>query len=120
MANVTFEHKYVNAGFDYLSAKDKTLATALDVSSNGYSLWATPRLPLENGASWEALVRYDRFAPNTSTDQSQKRTIVGVSYWFPHQGNVSTAILFDYDGQSFENATAAPTKSVAIHGLINF
>src|SRR5258705_7500694 len=43
MGNVTFEHKYVNAGFDYLSAKDETLATAADGSINGYSLWATPR-----------------------------------------------------------------------------
>src|SRR5712692_234685 len=32
MGNVTFEHKYVNAGFDYLSAKDQTVATAVDVS----------------------------------------------------------------------------------------
>src|SRR5438105_8583856 len=27
MGNVTFEHQYVNAGFDYLNAKDQTLAT---------------------------------------------------------------------------------------------
>ena len=43
MGNVTFEHPYVNAGFDYLSAKDQTLATATDASSQGYSIWATPR-----------------------------------------------------------------------------
>src|SRR5207247_514162 len=103
MGNLTYEHKYVNAGFDYLDAKDKTLATATDVASNGYSIWATPRLPFENGSSWEALVRYDHFAPNTTNDQKQNRTIVGVAYWFPHQGNVSTAILLDYDGQRFEN-----------------
>jgi hypothetical protein len=138
MGNVTFEHQYVNAGFDYLSAKDQTLATATDASSNGYSIWATPRAPLNNGASWEALLRYDHWTPNTSTstfappstspnpgtttfnDQKQNRTIFGVAYWFPHQGNVSTAILVDYDGQSFDNITTAPTKSVSIHGLLNF
>jgi len=137
MGNVTFEHKYINAGFDYLSAKDQTLATAAEVSSNGYSLWVTPRMPFDNGASWEALLRYDHWTPNTSTgfvpaatspgpgatvfnDQKQKRTIAGVAYWFPHQGNVSTAILFDYDGQSFDNMITAPSKGVAIHGLVSF
>ena len=53
-------------------------------------------------------------------DQHQNRTIVGVAYWFPHQGNVSTAILLDYDGQSFDNITTAPTRAVILHGLINF
>ena len=112
MGNVTFEHRYLNAGFDYLSAKDQTLATAADVSSNGYSILATPRIPAATGASWEGLLRYDHFTPNTSTafapsstspspgatvfnDQKQNRTIVGVAYWFPHQGNVSAAILVD-------------------------
>ena len=64
------------------------------------------------GASWEGLLRYDHFTPNASAtfapaltspslgttvfnDQKQNRTIVGVAYWFPHQGNVSAAILVD-------------------------
>ena len=138
MGNVTFEHPNLNTGFDYLSAKDKTLATATDVASNGYSLWATPKIPFENGASIEALLRYDHFLPNDSTtlfaptatspapgvtrfnDQQQNRTIAGVSYWFPHQGNVSTAIMLDYDGQSFNNITTAPVKVISLHGLLNF
>ena len=137
MGNVTFEHQYLNAGFDYLSAKDRTLAIVADASSRGYSIWATPRAPLANGASWEGLLRYDHWTPNTATtfapastspapgvtvlnDQHQNRTIVGVAYWFPHQGNVSTAILFDYDGQSFDNITTAPARAVSIHGLLNF
>ena len=40
-------------------------------------------------------------------DQKQNRTIVGVSYWFPHQGNVSTAHPLDYDGQS---STTSPLR----------
>jgi len=137
MGNVTFEHQYLNAGFDYLSAKDQTLATATDASSNGYSVWATPRAPRTDGSSWEALLRYDHFTPNTATtpapastspapgvtmlnDQHQNRTIAGIAYWFPHQGNVSTAILFDYDGQHFDNITTAPVRSASVHGLINF
>jgi hypothetical protein len=137
MGNVTFEHQYLNAGFDYLSAKDKTLRTATDAKSNGYSFWATPRLPFATGASVEALVRYDHWTPNTSSafapastspfpgatmfkDQRQKRTIFGVAYWFPHQGSVSTALLLDYDAQRFDNITTAPTKIVGLHGLLSF
>ena len=138
MGNVTFEQRYLNAEFDYLSAKDQTLTSAADVASKGYSVWATPRMPLANGASLEALLRYDHWTPNTSTttlapastaplpgttvlnDQKQNRTIVGVAYWFPHQGSVSSAILVDYDGQSFKNITTTPVKMIAIHGLLNF
>ena len=136
MGNLTFEHNYVNAGFDYLKAKDQTSAVALDVESNGYSIWATPRIPLARGASWEVLARYDHWTPNRSAtiapasvtgrlgvpfrDQQQNRRIFGVSYWLPHEGNVSTAILVDYDGQGFDNITTAPTRGIAIHGLLNF
>jgi hypothetical protein len=136
MANVTFEHKFLNAEYDYLNAKDQVLKTSSDVESNGWAYWATPRYPWENGSSVELLLRYDHFTPNTSTafappasapspqtpfgDQHQNRTIVGVAYWFPHQGNVSTAIMFDYDGQSFDNLTVVPTKAYFVHGLLNF
>jgi hypothetical protein len=137
MGNVTFEHQYVNAGFDYLNAKDKTLATLADASSEGWSLWATPRYPMPNGSSFEGLLRYDHFTPNTAAtlapilasttpgvttlnDQHQNRAIVGVAYWFPHQGSVSTAILLDYDGQRFDHITATPVRSVSLHGLLNF
>jgi hypothetical protein len=134
---VTYEHPNVNAGFDYLDTHDQTLASAADVHGKGYSLWATPRLPMANGASWEALLRYDHWTPNTAATpapattsphpgstpfdaQKQKRTIVGLSYWFPHQGDVTAAILVDYDGQSFSNITTPPVHSVAVHALINF
>ncbi|HEV3214955.1 MAG TPA: porin [Vicinamibacterales bacterium] len=141
MGNLTFEHQYLNAGFDYLKAKDQAQATANDIASNGYSVWATPRAPMANGSSWEALLRYDHWKPNTAStpapassspipgttllnSQAQNRAIFGVSYWFPHQGNVTTAILVDYDGQQFKNITtapsAAPPKIISVHGLINF
>jgi hypothetical protein len=121
LGSVTFEHQNLNAGFDYLDAKDQTLATAADVHGKGWSFWATPRAPQANGSSWEALLRYDHWTPNASLDtQKQNRTIVGVSYWFPHTGGPVAAILLDYDGQSFKNITTAPVKTVAIHGLLNF
>jgi hypothetical protein len=137
MGNVTYEHPYINAGFDYLDADDRALPTASRVHADGYSVWATPRKPYANGSSIEALLRYDHFVPNTSgaaappatapipgvtpfNDQHQNRKIFGGAYWFPHQGNVSTALLVDYDAQSFQNMTTTPTKTVALHGLISF
>jgi len=137
MGNLTYEHKFLNAGFDYLDADDQALPTTANIPANGYSIWATPRYPYENGASWEALIRYDHWTPNGTgepaaassapvfgstlfSDQHQNRTIFGIAYWFPHQGNVSAAILIDYDAQSFDNITAPETKAVSIHGLLNF
>jgi hypothetical protein len=112
------------------------LSTVSNIASNGYSFWATPRKPMANGSSVEALIRYDHWTPNTASaiatsaspnpgstvfdDQKQKRTIFGVAYWFPHQGNVTSAILVDYDGQHFDNLTTAPVKTIAVHGLLNF
>src|SRR5262245_32459258 len=136
MGNVTFEHKYLNAGFDYLDSKDQTLPTGTSANGEGYSFWATPRYELAKQSSWELLLRYDHWTPNTSDalalpasaplpstlfqDQHQNRTIFGVAYWFPHEGNVSAAIMVDYDGQSFDNITTPENKSVSIHGLLNF
>lgn len=137
MGNLTYEHKFVHAGFDYLDADDRALPTTANIPAHGYSVWFTPKYPLENGSSWEALIRYDRWTPNTSdalappatapipgstllSDQHQNRTIVGVAYWFPHQGNVSAAILVDYDAPSFDNITTPETKAVSVHGLLNF
>ena len=50
------------------------------------------------------------------------RTIVGIAYWFPHQGTVNTTLMVDYDGQTFENyAPALPSqKKIAVHAQVNF
>jgi hypothetical protein len=119
IGSVTFEHKYVNAGYEYLNAKDQTSATKPSIEGKGYSVWATPKSP----QGWEALLRYDHLTPNdVFTPQVRNRTIAGVAYWFPHQGNVATALLVDYDGQTFDNFTPALPKQtrIALHGLINF
>jgi hypothetical protein len=136
LGSATFEHAYINAGFDWLRTRDQTLATAAQVQGRGWSFWTTPRKPLADNASLEALIRYDRWVPNASdgisnnaptdagvtlfNDQQQNRLIIGGAYWFPHQGSVSTAILVDYDGQTLERFATKPTKVVAVHGLINF
>jgi hypothetical protein len=132
IGTVTFEHRYVNAGFEYLKASDQTSATRTSVDSGGYSMWLTPK----SSTGWEGLIRYDHLTPNTAgsfapiatsptistpfESQKQNRTIVGAAYWFPHEGSVSSAIMFDYDGQSFKNITTAPTKNIGVHVLVSF
>ena len=117
---VTFEHQYLTAGFEYLDAHDQVSIKVANVHSRGYSIWATPKQSATS-VGWEGLLRYDHLTPNSALDsQKQNRIIAGVAYWFPHQGNVASALLVDYDGQIFKNITTAPTRSVVVHGLVNF
>jgi hypothetical protein len=119
IGSLTFEHAYLNAGFDYLAATDQLLRAAPEVDGHGFSFWATPRSP----TGWEALLRFDHLTPNTAFEsQTRNRTILGAAYWFPHQGTVSSALLFDYDGATFDNVMPARPKErrIAVHALVNF
>jgi hypothetical protein len=119
IGNVTFEHQYLNAGFEYLDTSDQTSVTRPDVEGRGYSIWLTPKSP----TGWEALLRFDHIKPNrVFDDQVRNRTIVGAAYWFPHQGSVASALLVDYDGQTFDNFTPAlpAQKRIGVHGLVSF
>ena len=116
---VHFEQKYLNAALEYLKTTDQTSITRSAADGEGYSIWATPKSPI----GWEALLRFDHLKPNrTFANQVRKRTIVGVAYWFPHQGSVTSALLFDYDGQTFDNFAPGISKQsrLGVHGLINF
>ena len=121
IAGLSFEHPYVNAAFEYLDTHDQTSAKVgvPNLEGKGFSIWATPK----STKGWEALLRYDHLKPNSSAnDTVRNRTIVGVSYWFPHQGSVSSALMLDYDGQTFDNFTPAlpAQKRIALHGLVSF
>ncbi len=132
--NTTFEHKYLNVGLDYLDTKDQTSAKpgSTDLNGRGWSVWATPKYVRADGSSIEGLLRYDHLDPNHEVSTvgagtvtgtgTNKRTIGGVAYWFPHQGNVSAALLFDVENVTFSNyTTAKPTQQkIFLHGLISF
>jgi len=125
IGSVFYEHRRVNAGFDYISREDQTAATAAQVKSNGWSVFVTPFFK-EKGNGLEGLFRYDSFRPTTALTTRQNRTIAGLSYWFGHPGGASTAaILLDFEQvafASFNGAGTAPAKQqrIALHGLINF
>ena len=122
--DVAFQQKYVNALFSYLTATDQSLPTAAQKDAKGWWAYINPRLPIASkpGASFEVLYRHDQLEPDKATPGKNKRDIFGVAYWFPHQGGVSTAILFDVDNTKFDGfTTAKPTqRKIAIHGLVNF
>ncbi|NUR53263.1 MAG: hypothetical protein HOQ29_02350 [Acidobacteria bacterium] len=118
IVGVTFEHRYVNASFDYLAAKDQQSATRPTVDSRGWSAWVTPRTT----KGWEGLLRFDHLEPNTHAPAARERTIGGVAYWFPVQGSVSTVLLVDVDNTRFQDfVPAQPTqRRIAVHMLVNF
>jgi Phosphate-selective porin O and P len=119
IAGLNYEHPHVNAGFEFLDTADRTSVTKPEVDGRGYSIWATPKF----SAGFEALLRYDHLKPNTTlAPQVRNRTIAGVAYWFPHQGSVSSALLLDYDGQTFDNFVPGQPKQakLGVHGLISF
>src|SRR5262249_3748857 len=100
---VTFEHRYVNAGYEHLDATDQSSAAAAKVKSTGYSVGATPRFP----KGWEMLLRYDNFKPNKDVDSIKDRKIGGIAYWFATPNPNSVAMLLDYEKVSYDAALAA-------------
>ncbi len=114
----TYEHKYANAAVEYVDTTDQTSVTQTEVDGKGYSAWITPKFT--HGV--EGLLRYDDLEPNEANDSHRKRTIAGVAYWLPHQGNVASAFLLDYEqvNNSGFDPAQPQQKRVAVHALVNF
>jgi hypothetical protein len=118
----TFEHKYVNAGFEHLNSTDQPTGASGLIRAEGYSIWATPKSP----KGWEGLLRYDHLKPNTDNPDIRARKIVGVAYWFKSQQAPATAaLLLDYENVTRDsglvNATnPAEEKRYALHALFNY
>jgi hypothetical protein len=115
---VTFEHPRVNAAFNYLAARDQNASAArTPTEARGWSAWVTPKL----AAGWEALLRVDALTPDRAVaGQHKRRTIAGLAYWLPLQGNLATALLFDVERvryQRFEPSRVAERR-IAVHALM--
>lgn len=120
--NTTFENPYLNAGFDYVRGKDQASAASNPVETTGLSVWATPRIPRANGASWEALLRHDRVEVTTVPGGRARRTIAGAAYWFARQGGVSAAVMLDIEQVAFEDflPERPAQRRFAVHTLVAF
>ena len=121
----TFEHKYLNLGWDYLWTKDKSSGTATvkEVKGEGWTFWAQPRTT----AGFEALFRYDHLRPNTAAatsalaDSVKSRFLGGVSYWLKVKAPLAASVLVDYEEVKYDSPLAKPTeKRFEIKTLINF
>ena len=115
----TFEHPNVNAAFEYMATKDQPAAATRALDGRGWSVFVTPK----SARGWEGLLRFDHMEPDKSAPaRVRERAIGGVAYWFPHQGNVSTALMFDVDNATFEAFSPAQVtqRRYAVHALVNF
>jgi len=115
---LTFEHKYLNAGWEYVDAKDNASATKPVVEGQGWTLWATPRTTI----GLEGLFRYDDLKPNKSVDAKKNRTLVGVSYWFKTtRAGLAAAVMADYEEVKYDTPLNKPTeKRFEIKTLFNY
>jgi hypothetical protein len=118
----TYEHRYVNAGANYLRTTDQQRAAAPSLDGHGFSVWATPKTPA--GYGWEGLLRFDRLVQEQSgtRDSERDRTILGAAYWFPRQGNVAAALLLNYEwvNNRYYSVARPNERRLALHALINY
>ncbi|MFY9550668.1 MAG: hypothetical protein WAU32_05905 [Thermoanaerobaculia bacterium] len=116
---ISYESPYLNLAAQYFKGKDQNASASKPViESEGYSIWATPRTPF----GLEALLRWDRLAPNTAAGPRKQRIIAGPAYWFPVQKGVAAAVLLDFEQVRYMGAPGQkPTEErYAIHTLFNF
>jgi hypothetical protein len=115
---VTFEHPWINVGFEYLAARDQPTAADTEKKARGWSAFATPQTPIGVGG----LFRYDDLKPDRDASARKTRLIAGLAYWFPLQKSVATAVLLDYEKVHYSNfSPAKPTEErYAVHTLVSF
>jgi hypothetical protein len=108
----------VNAGVDYINAKDQTSVTAAALKGEGFSIWVNPR----STKRIEALARYDDLKPNKDGDGRREIFIGGVAYWFPLQGGVTSAIMLDVEHYTFDafQPPQPDQNRIFLHTLVNF
>jgi hypothetical protein len=130
---VTYEHRFVNAGWVHLDARDQRTRADRTLTSSGHSFWVTPRILLRipasapptsvTRASIEGLLRYDRLEPDHANSSVKERFVAGVAYW-PRllTANVSTAFLVDYERVGYRAFSVAQPdeRRIAVHMLVSF
>jgi hypothetical protein len=120
VASATFEQRYANLGFEYVSAEDRAsgLAAAPTTHARGFTVWLTPRTSF----GLEGLLRYDHYEPNHATGATKRETIVGLAYWLPAtRAPLTAALLVDYDGVDYDAALGRPDeKRWELKALLSF
>ena len=136
--NTTFEHPYVNAGFDYIATTDKVSSAPTNgvdlyptLDGKGWSFWVTPKKAFPNGSSIEGLhpVRPheagrhgqrdgDRVAGRPERADDRRRGLL-----VPEAGRRGSGLdARRRDTATFSNwSPAKPTQQrIFVHSLISF
>jgi hypothetical protein len=119
IVGATFDHKFVNAGFDYLSAADRRITDTVTRDARAWTAFVNPRSTI----GWEGLFRYDHLRDDISkAGRSKQRVIAGVAYWLKPVDGVTSALLFDVDNATFTNYSPAQVtqRRIGVHLLINY
>jgi hypothetical protein len=111
----SYEHKYLNLGVDYINAEDQTSPTKTKVKADGWSIWLNPKTTKKI----EGLFRYDDLTQDKSSDHVRKIFIGGLSYWFPENHGVTTAMMFDVEHYDYNYDKPNETR-IFVHALVNF
>jgi hypothetical protein len=118
IGETTFESSFLNAGFSYLQPKDQASPGAVEVTGQEYSVWATPRTSF----GLEALIRFDQLKKNKDIDSKTDRFIAGIAYWFDFTHGHNSAVMLDFDQETYPGAAPAKVTvtKYALHTLFNW
>jgi hypothetical protein len=123
VGNVSFEHKFFNASFDYMDAKDRTSVTRAQVHATGWSAWVTPRFvqTAESKSGFEGILRFDSLQPDKTIDGRRKRVITGLAYWFPVLRGPVATLLLDMERVTNDRTLNRPNeRRYSLHAQFNF
>ncbi len=105
----SYEHKYLVVTVQQVAALERPLATfADDLNREGTSMFIEARQGLEG---WAGLVRAETFDPDhAQPDNSRRRIIGGVAYWFDWTG-VHLGVLLNHESVDYDTGANRPNES---------
>lgn len=114
-----FEHARLNAGADWSRRTDQPTPASARTTGEGWSMFVTPFFKVK-GNGPEALLRLDRFTPDSSRDARWTRVIAGAAYWFPREGSASAALLANLEQVNYTGIPKPTERRISLYALINF
>lgn len=119
---VTYEGDRVNVGAEILRSRDEVLPRAAITKGSGWNVFVTPFFK-EKGNGPEALLRFDRWRPDSGKPDVKERLILGLSWWWtPKAGGSAAAVMLDYEGLTWKNPSILPPnqRRLTLHTLLTF
>ena len=99
--------------FEYLATTDQTQHEDRESEIEGLCRSGRRRERRTDGKGYSASTGSSR---TRSWIQTRSRVIVGAAYWFPHQGTVTSALLFDFENVEEQRLHTASSRRTALRG----